>query len=71
MRAELGRGSRSVVFVWHALTIDGHAVLVYIYDGKLQISSDTYSKKFARGYWDQLVYKGYHVVPEKDRIMRP
>ncbi len=65
MRAELGRGARSIVFVWQILNIADDQVRVYIYDGMVKTSTDTLSIKFARNYWTSLISKGYVVIPAK------
>lgn len=71
MRAELGKGARSIVFVWQAMTIADDEVRVYIYDGMVKSCTETYNMGRARGYWRSLVSKGYVVIPAKSRAMRP
>ncbi len=65
MRAELGRGARSIVFVWQALTLADDQVRVFIYDGMARVSADTLSINFARSYWTSLISKGYVVISAK------
>ena len=62
MRAELGKGPRSIVFVWKALTLADDQVRVFTYDGGVRVSADTLSISYGRNYWISLLSKGYRVI---------
>ncbi len=68
MRAELGKGARSIVFVWQALALADDQVRVFIYEGMVKVSADTLSIKYGRDYWTSLISKGYYVIAAKPQI---
>ncbi len=65
MRAELGKGSEHIVFVWQALKLGDDEVRIFVYTGMVSESQETYNRGFARSYWETLVDDGFHVVPER------
>ena len=62
MRAELAFGGKSIVFVWKLVSITDDQVRVFSYQGMAKCSDETHTKRFARGYWGQLVRYGYKRV---------